>query len=39
MARCTDTSISSSDRPTTTSGMTSGAFTMPLNSVRPVKRL
>jgi hypothetical protein len=31
IARCTDTSISSSDRPTTTSGITSGALTMPLN--------
>ena len=38
-ARCTLTSISSSDRPTTTSGITSGAVTMPENSVRPLKRL
>ena len=38
-ARCTLTSISSSDRPITTSGITSGALTMPENSVRPVKRL
>ena len=39
MARWIDTSISSSDRPTTTSGITSGALTMPENTVRPVKRL
>ena len=38
-ARCTDTSISSSDRPMMTSGITSGEFTMPANSVRPGKRL
>ena len=31
--------MSSSDRPTTTSGITMGALTMPLNSVRPEKRL
>jgi hypothetical protein len=35
---CTDTSISSSDRPIITSGITSGALTMPVNSVRPAKR-
>ena len=39
MALCTDTSISSRDSPTTTSGITSGALAMPLNSVRPKKRL
>ena len=38
-ARCTLTSINSSDRPTTTSGMTSGALTMPENAVRPKNRL
>ena len=39
IARCTLTSIKSSDRPTTTSGITSGALTMPENIVRPLKRL
>ena len=38
VARCSDTSISSSDRPMMTSGMTSGAATMPANMVRPKKR-
>ncbi len=39
-ARCCtrSTSISSSDRPMITSGITSGAATMPANSVRPSKR-
>ncbi|MNJ76369.1 hypothetical protein D3C77_736370 [compost metagenome] len=32
------TNSSSSDRPVITSGMTSGAVTMPPNSVRPRKR-
>ena len=38
VARCSETSISSSDRPMITSGMTSGAATMPANSVLPKKR-
>ena len=36
--RCIDTSISSSDRPTITSGITSGALIMPEKRVRPRKR-
>ena len=36
--RSTDTSISSKDSPTMTSGITSGALTMPVNKVRPVNR-
>ena len=38
-ARCTLTSMSRSESPTTTSGITRGALAMPENSVRPVKRL
>ena len=38
IARCIDTSISSSERPMITSGITSGALTMPENSARPLNR-
>ena len=37
-ARWMDTSINSSEMPITTSGITSGALTMPENKVRPLKR-